>query len=116
MHPASIALRILGVTAGMAGLTATLPAPAHADLMGDAFLRALTNAGIPVAQPGAATALGQSVCPMVVRPGGTFDSAVTAAADAMEMSQEAAGVFSIVAIATYCPALLAPLLSNRLPG
>ncbi|WP_156688843.1 DUF732 domain-containing protein [Mycobacterium sp. Marseille-P9652] len=116
MLPTLTALRILGVTAGMAGLTAALPAPAHADLMGDAFLRALTNAGVPVAEPGTATALGQSVCPDVVRPGGTFDSAVAAAADASGMSQEAAGVFSIIAIATYCPALLAPLLSNRLPG
>jgi hypothetical protein len=27
-----------------------------------------------------------------------------------------AGVFTIVAIATYCPAVLAPLLSDQLPA
>jgi hypothetical protein len=118
--PTLTALRVLGgllgATAGVAGLTAALPAPVHADLMGDAFLRALTNAGIPVSEPGTATALGQSVCPMLIRPGGSFDAAVAAAADGTGMSQEAAGIFTIVAIATYCPALLAPLLSNRLPA
>jgi len=32
------------------------------------------------------------------------------------MSYETAGRFTIVAIATYCPAMIAPLLSNRLHG
>lgn len=110
------ALRLLGATAGVAGLSAALAAPVHADLMGDAFLRALTKAGVPFSQPAGTTALGQSVCPMLVTPGGTFDAVVAATADTNGMSREAAGVFTIVAIATYCPAVLAPLLTNRLPA
>ena len=113
---AALVLRVVGVGAGMAGLTAALAAPVRADLMGDAFLRALTNAGVPVSQPGTATALGQSVCPMLVSPGGSFDSVVSAMADGGGMSHEAAGVFTVVAIATYCPAVLAPLLSDRAPA
>jgi sugar/nucleoside kinase (ribokinase family) len=110
------ALRFLGVTTGVAGLTAALVAPVHADLMGNAFLRALTDAGVPVSQPDSTTALGQSVCPMLVQPGGSFDSVVSAMADGRGMSPNVAGVFTIVAIATYCPAVLAPLLSDQLPA
>jgi len=32
------------------------------------------------------------------------------------MSHDAAGVFTIVAIASYCPAVLAPLLTDRAPA
>ncbi len=109
-------LRVVGVGAGVAGLTAVLAAPVHADLRGNAFLRALTNAGVAVSQPDAAMALGQSVCPMLVRPGGSFDLVIAAVADSYGMSRDAAGVFTVVAIATYCPAVLAPLLTNRLPA
>jgi hypothetical protein len=106
-------LRVVGVSAGVAGLTAALAAPVHADLGGNAFLRALTNAGVAVSQPDSAMALGQSVCPMLVTPGGSFDSVIAAVADGHGMSHDAAGVFTIVAIATYCPAVLAPLLADR---
>ena len=100
----------------MAGLTAALAAPVHADLMGNAFLRALTNAGVPVSQPDSAMALGRSVCPMLVEPGGSFDSVIAAVADGNGMSHDVAGVFTVIAIATYCPALLAPLLTDRAPA
>ena len=109
-------MRVVGVSAGVAGLTAALAAPVHADLVGNAFLRALANAGVPVSQPDSTMALGQSVCPMLVQPGGSFDSVISAMADGSGMSHDAAGVFTIVAIATYCPAVLAPLLSDRLPA
>ncbi|MCV7379930.1 hypothetical protein BST11_15220 [Mycobacterium alsense] len=109
-------LRAVGVGAGVAGLAAALAAPVHADLMGDAFLRALTNAGVPVFEPDSATARGQSVCPLLVQPGGSFDSVLAAMADGGGLSHDAAGVFTIIAIATYCPAVLAPLLSNRVPA
>ncbi|BBX61297.1 hypothetical protein MSAS_04710 [Mycobacterium saskatchewanense] len=109
-------MRLLGATAWAAGVTAALAPPVHADLMGNAFLRALTNAGVPVSQPDTTMALGQRVCPLLVAPGGSFDAVVASTADAAGMSESAAGAFTVVAIATYCPAVLAPLLSNRLPG
>jgi len=107
-------LQFLGVTAGLAALTATQAAPIRADMMGNAFLLALTNAGISISQPARTMALGQSVCPMMVQPGGSFDSVVSAMADGNGMSHDTAGAFTIIAIATYCPAMLAPLLPNRL--
>jgi sugar/nucleoside kinase (ribokinase family) len=110
------ALRFLVVTVGLAGLTAALAAPVHADLIGNAFLRALTNAGVPFSQPDSTMALGESVCPMLVEPGGSFDSVISRIAERNAISPEAAGAFTVVAIATYCPAVLAPLLSNRLPA
>jgi hypothetical protein len=98
----------------MAAAAATLAAPIRADMMGNAFLAALTNAGVPYSQPATTTALGQSVCPMLFQPGGTFDSIASKVADNNGMSHDVAGVFTVIAIATYCPAVLAPLLPNRL--
>lgn len=108
------ALRILGVIAGVAAVAAALPAPGRADMLGNAFLSALTNAGVSYTQPANTLALGQSVCPMLVAPGGSFDSVASQMADSNGMSYHSAGVFTIVAVATYCPAMIAPLLSNRL--
>ncbi|MBW0011983.1 DUF732 domain-containing protein [Mycobacterium sp.] len=104
------------MSAGVAGLTTVLAAPVRADLLGDTFLRALTNAGVPVSEPESATALGRSVCPLLVSPGGSFDSVISAMADGSGLSHEAAGVFTMVAVATYCPAVMAPLLSDRPPA
>jgi len=113
-HVRRPALRFLALTAGLAGAAATLAAPIRADIMGNAFLAALTNAGVSYSQPATTTALGESVCPMLFQPGGSFDSIASKVADNNGMSHETAGVFTLIAIATYCPAVLAPLLPNRL--
>ncbi|WP_293042408.1 DUF732 domain-containing protein [Mycobacterium sp.] len=109
-------LPILGVITGLVALAAALSAPIRADMLGNAFLSALTNAGISYAQPTGTTAMGQSVCPMLFEPGGSFDAVTSKMAEGNGMSYETAGRFTIVAIATYCPAMIAPLLSNRLHG
>jgi hypothetical protein len=106
--------RILGVIAGLVALAAILSAPIRADMLGNAFLSALTNAGITYTQPASTVAMGQSVCPMLFEPGGSFDEVTSKVAEGNGMSYEMAGRFTIVAIATYCPAALAPLLGNRL--
>jgi hypothetical protein len=51
---------------------------------------------------------------MLVQPDGSFDSVTARMADGTGMSHQVAGAFTLVAIATYCPAILAPLLPNRL--
>ena len=106
--------RFLALTVGVFGLSATMAAPIHADMMGNAFLTALSNAGISYSQPATTMAMGRSVCPMAVQPGGTFESVVSKMAENNGMSREAAAAFTIVAIATYCPAMISPLLPNRL--
>ena len=107
-------LRFLALTAGAAAAAATLAAPIRADMMGNAFLVALTNAGVSYSQPASTMALGQSICPMLFQPGGSFDSVASKMADNNGMSHDVAGVFTLIAIATYCPAIMAPLLPNRL--
>lgn len=106
-------LPILGVITGLVALAAALSAPIRADMVGNTFLSALTNAGIAYTQPTGTTAMGQSVCPMLFEPGGSFDEVTSKMAEGTGMSYEMAGRFTIVAIATYCPALIAPLLGNR---
>jgi hypothetical protein len=108
------ALRFIALAAGLLAATTVLAAPIRADMLGNAFLSALTNAGVSYTQPVSTTAAGQSVCPMLFEPGESFDSVVSEMAARRGMSQKTAGVFTIVAIATYCPAVLTPLLNGRL--
>ncbi|WP_260736972.1 DUF732 domain-containing protein [Mycobacterium sp. SMC-2] len=107
-------LRVLGVSACVAGLAAPLAAPVRADMRGNAFLMALSNAGITYPHPNSALALGQSVCPMLVTPGQSFDSVTAEMQQRSGLGYESAGLFTIVAVANYCPAVIAPLLQNRL--
>lgn len=109
-------LWLIALTATLAAAAATLAAPIRADMIGNSFLNALTAAGVTYSQPASTTAAGQSVCPMLVQPGGDFDSVVAKMAIGNGMSQKSAGIFTIVAIATYCPAMIAPLLPNRFPS
>jgi hypothetical protein len=106
----------MALAAGVAAAGAALAPPIRADIMGNTFLAALTNAGVPYSEPAAATALGESVCPLLFQPGESFDSIVARVADNSGISHQAAGAFTLIAIATYCPAILGPLLSNQLPA
>jgi hypothetical protein len=106
-------LWLIALIATLAAAAATLAAPIRADMIGNSFLNALTAAGVSYSQPATTTAAGQSVCPMLVQPGGDFDSVVAKMAVGNGMSQKSAGIFTIVAIATYCPALIAPLFPGR---
>ncbi|GAB7143161.1 DUF732 domain-containing protein [Mycobacterium riyadhense] len=108
------AAALLTLVAGVLGASASMAAPIHADMMGNAFLTALNNAGISYGQPASAMALGRSVCPMVVQQGSTFESVASEMAESNGMSREVAGAFTIVAIATFCPAVISPLMPNRL--
>ena len=105
---------LLTLIAGVFGLSATMAAPIHADMMGNAFLNALNNAGISYSQPASTMALGRSVCPMVVQQGWTFESITAKMSENSGMSRDVAAAFTIVAIATYCPAVISPLMPNRL--
>ena len=107
-----VAFRFLALTAGISAAAATLAAPIRADMMGNAFLAALTNAGVSYSQPAGTMALGQSVCPMLFQPGGSFDSIASKITDNTGLSHDVAGAFALIAIATYCPAVLAPLSPN----
>ena len=66
------AAQVLAVAVGVSMAAALSPAAAHADSTSDAFLAALNTAGVDYADPGSAVELGQSICPMLSEPGGSF--------------------------------------------
>ncbi len=104
----------LAAPVGALVLAATVTAPAHADLIDNSFLAALSNAGIAYNTPASTVALGHSVCPMLVGSQQTFDSVVSDVADNTGMSSDTAGKFALIAIGEYCPGMMAPLLPLHL--
>jgi len=92
----------VGVIAG-AGVAAP---PAQADTMGDAFLSALNNAGVGYNDPSNAVQLGQSICPLLSQPGGSFARAASSIAN-NGVSPDMADLFTSIAISMYCPSMMA---------
>lgn len=107
------AFGFMALTAALIAAAATMAAPIRADIAGNAFLSRLTNAGIAVTQPATTLAQGQSVCPMLIQPGGSFDSVVSEVATGNGMTEKNACIFTIIAIGTFCPAMIAPLIPDR---
>jgi len=106
--------------AGVAGLigAAGLAAPAQASPVDTSFLSDLAGAGIPVADPAATAALGQSVCPMLTEPAGTAASVAAPIAGlggGPSMSPEMAQLFTEIAVQIYCPQMLSQLASGQIP-
>ncbi|CAJ1508222.1 DUF732 domain-containing protein [[Mycobacterium] holstebronense] len=109
-----------GAGAGLVGLIATtgLAAPAQASPVDTSFLSDLAGAGIPVADPGATAALGQSVCPMLTEPAGTAASVAAPVAGlggGPSMSPQMAQLFTEIAVQIYCPQMLSQLANGQLP-
>jgi hypothetical protein len=105
--------RSLALAAGIATAGAAFAAPIRAEIIGNSFLSALSNAGVSYSQPATTTALGQSICPMLVSPGASFDSVTAWVIDQNGLPYEKAGTFTVIAIATYCPGVMAPLFTHR---
>lgn len=109
-----------GAGAGLVGLIAAtgLAAPAQASPVDTSFLSDLAGAGIPVADPAATAALGQSVCPMLTEPAGTAASVAAPVAGlggGPSMSPQMAQLFTEIAVQIYCPQMLSQLASGQLP-
>ena len=111
-----LAVRLLAGTAGVMAAAAAFAAPADASPVDDAFLGALGNAGVNFGDPAMAQSLGQSVCPMLARPGGNFAAAATRIRGSNGMSPEMASMFTTIAIQMYCPSMMADLASGKIPG
>jgi Protein of unknown function (DUF732) len=97
---------LLAVGVALATAATMSAAPAHADTTGDSFLAALTNAGVPYGDPASTVELGQSVCPMLSEPGGSFASTASRMAGNNGISADMAGFFTSIAISMYCPSML----------
>lgn len=90
-------------------------APAQADTTEDAFLSALTDAGIGIADPANAAALGQQVCPMLAEPGQTAADVAAKVADAGSMSLGPATMFTGIAISLFCPTAVSSIANGQSP-
>ena len=89
-------------------------ATAEANQVNDDFVAALSKAGVHYGDPGNAVALGQSVCPMLAKPGGTL--AAVSKVEGGGISAEMAGMFAQIAIQMYCPQVMGDLASGNLSG
>jgi hypothetical protein len=105
---------LLGVGCLIAAATA-LSAHSEADPSDDNFIDALSHAGIEYGEPGNAMAVGQSICPMLAQPGGSFAAAASGVAH-RGMSPQMAQMFTTIAIQTYCPEEMANVLGGNVSG
>jgi Protein of unknown function (DUF732) len=109
---AARAVGVVAVSIGVitaAGLSAA--APARADAMSDAFLSALSNAGVGYGDPNAAAQLGQSICPLLAQPGGNFAGVASSVAN-NGIPPGMASLFTNIAISMYCPQMMASLANG----
>ena len=105
------AKRNLTVTLVGVATAVTVAAPAHADPTNDSFLNALSNAGIGFNDPNATTALGQSVCPMLVEPGKSVASVYSTVTN-NGINPDMAAFFTGIAISMYCPQMMSSIGSG----
>jgi hypothetical protein len=105
----------LVLSAGVMASGLVWAAPAQADTTDDAFLSALTDAGIGAADPANAAALGQQVCPMLAQPGQDAADVAAQVADAGGMSLGPATMFTGIAISLFCPAAVSSIANGESP-
>ncbi|MBI3217658.1 MAG: DUF732 domain-containing protein [Mycobacterium sp.] len=99
--------QIGALTATLATTAVLSTATAHADTNAD-FLRLLSNANIGYTNSADTTALGKSVCDMLVEPGKSFASAVTKVRN-NGVSPQLASFFTGIAIQAYCPSMMSSI-------
>jgi hypothetical protein len=110
-----LAVRLVVGAGCLIALAAAVSAPVGADPNDDDFIDALSHAGIEYGEPGNAMAVGQSVCPMIAQPGGSFAAAASGVAR-RGMSPQMAQMFTTIAIQTYCPEEMANIMGGNVSG
>ena len=106
---------ILALSAAALATGLTVAAPAQAEPADDAFLTALTDAGVGAGDPADAIALGQQVCPMLADPGQTAADVAAKVAEAGGMPLGPATMFTGIAISMFCPAMVASIGTGSPP-
>lgn len=112
----SLTIRLLAASAGLLTAAAASTAPAEASPSDDAFVGALGRAGLNVGAPNDAVSMGQSLCPMLAKPGGNFIAAVERVRGGNSMSPEMAQMFATIAIQMYCPSMMTSLAHGQMPA
>jgi len=109
-------IRPTTVFAGLAVTASVLGAPAQADPSTDAFLNAVSGAGLGgTADPSNLVAVGQSVCPMLSEPGQNAADAAAKVADTTGMSLGGANMFTGLAISFLCPQVFDSVAGGKSP-
>ncbi|MCT7662023.1 DUF732 domain-containing protein [Mycobacterium deserti] len=115
-------LRKLGSTTALSAAfltaAAVTVAPAQADPanpVDDAFLNAVTEAGVVMGDPSSAVSLGQQVCPMLSEPGQTAADVAAKVADTGGMSLGPATMFTGIAVSMFCPTVMSSIGSGQSP-
>jgi hypothetical protein len=109
-------IRLIAVFAGLTATASLLAAPAQADPAADAFLNAVTNAGLGgTTDPSNLVAVGQSVCPMLSDPGQNAADVAAQVADTTGMSLGGANMFTGLAISFLCPRVFDSVAGGESP-
>jgi hypothetical protein len=110
-------LRPVIVTAAVcAAALASIPA-AHADSAGDAMAPLLNGVGIGNNGPvsGAIAQMGQSICPMLVKPGGSLASGAAQMTGHGGLEAPMAGFLAQMAIQSQCPGWINSVANGNMP-
>jgi hypothetical protein len=110
-----LAVRALLGAACLITAATAFSAHSEADPHDDDFIDALSHAGVEYGEPGNAMAVGQSICPMLAQPGGSFAAAASGVAH-RGMSPQLAQMFTTIAIQTYCPEEMANVMGGNVGG
>ena len=106
----------MALSVGIVVAASAAPAPAHADAVSDHFLAALTSSGVHVADPNMAVSMAQSICPLLVKPGGDFAAIASQMGGTNGVSPGMANLFTSIAISMYCPSMMASLAGGNWIG
>lgn len=90
-------------------------APAQAEPVDDTFLNTLDSIGLHYDDPAAAVDLGQSICPALTEPGANAASTAAKISGRDGISAALAGLFTSIAISTYCPQTMTSLADGKMP-
>ena len=116
MRRLSRPVRLITLFAGLTATASLLATPAQADPSADAFLDAVTSAGLGGAtDPSNLVAVGESVCPMLSEPGQNAADAAAKVADTTGLSLGGANMFTGLAISFLCPRVLESVASGQSP-
>ena len=105
----------LAVSAGLIAGATFLATPAQADPGADAFVGALTSAGLGGIDPATAVSVGRTVCPMLSEPGQQMADVAAGVSDALGRPLGPATMFTGIAISMFCPAAVTSLANGQTP-
>lgn len=117
MAASTTALRHVIVTAAAVAAALCSTPSAHADSVGDAMAPVLNGAGIgnngPVSS--AIAQVGQSICPMLVKPGSSFATSAAQVSGHGGLAPPLAGFLVGMAIQSQCPSFMTSVANGNMP-